>query len=227
MNLEDNVNAEEIENPEESIALDLGESIKREIEKAREEIDKASEKISALEEMAAIQKALLSNGKKTKKEPLKKYLTGMIKTAIEKVKIPRKYEEISAISKDSVNETKYKEIKREELDLAENAIRVIYLHIPLARYSPQESINADEMKAEKENLKTRILNYFIKKENLEINAEYAEYAQRWAGDLSLALAHGREKAIITLINNIEKKAPNDIITERIGSLLSKLKEEYG
>ena len=177
--------------------------------------------------MAAIQKVLLSN-KKVKKGPLKEYLTGMIKTAIEKVKTPRKYEEISAASKDNeINETKYKEIKREELDLAENTLKVIYPHIPLARYSPQESINADEMKVEKENLKTRILNYFIEKENLEVNAEYAEYAQRWAGDLSLALAHGREKAITTLINNIEKRSPNDVITERVGSLLSKLKEEYG
>jgi len=224
LNLEDNINAEKTENPEESIAVDLGKSIKREIEKAREEIDKASEKISALEEMAAIQRALLPNEKDIKKRySMREYLTEMIKTAIEKVKTPRKYEEINAILKN--NETKYEEIK-EEADLVENALEKIYPYIPLAKYSPQESINADEMKAEKENLKTRILNYFVEKENLEANPEYVEYAQRWADDLSLALAHGREKAITTLINNIEKKTPNDTITERVNSLLLSLKEKY-
>jgi len=191
----------------------------------KKEIDKASEKISALEEMAVIQKALLHNKKRImKRYSMKKHLTGMIKTAIEKVKISHEYKESNTIPKN--NESKYKEIKKEELDLAENAIKVIYLYIPLAKYSPQESINADEMKAEKENLKTRILNYFVEKENLEANPEYVEYAQRWADDLSLALAHGREKAITTLINNIEKKTPNDTITERVNSLLLSLKEKY-
>ncbi len=197
-------NSTRTENSEESIALNLREVIEEELKKTKEEINKAFEKISALEEMATVEKILYKRADPEKRSYLKDYLTNMAKSAIDSLKVPRRYEEI-------IKSHKYNQEKsgaNEKFYLKLSAIlKEVYLFIPEARYNPSESIDASVLAEEKSKLKSKILESIVKYQG-STKEEEIDYAIALSEDLSLSLIYGRNTAIAMHINNKEKNHPN-------------------
>ena len=152
---------------------------------------------------------------------IKDYLTGIIKNAIDKVSMPKEFNEddLEKIEPNRIDN------KKREIELAEDIITAVYSTIPEQKYLPKESINSKELYEERGRITLKILEY-LTKNNAELEAMHMTYAKNSAYQLSQSLIYGKEKAITMFLNNIEKKSPNDVPTERINSFLSKLESHF-
>lgn len=126
------------------------------------------------------------------------------------------------LMQDSVDNFIEKDQRKKEDDLFSLAVKVVE---KIYNDIPDNSVSNRNLREIQKHLSQKISNYFLE-EHGELREPLKSYSVLWANDLSTGLFYGKDKAITMLLNNAEKRTPNNKESFKIKSVLERLYIRY-